>query len=253
MRRTGALTLAVLSLWLPTSAALAQEAEAAAEEAAAEPAWAVELGLSYLANGGNSDTESFGFDLEAVRRPEPWGLEVVAQFNRAEQDGEKTAERSHAGVRGTRNLTERWDAFFGISAEQDEFSSIDLRAVVEAGAVYKALLGPRHKLDLDAALTWTDEERLPPGVDESWIGALLGVNYEFAIGENAVFSQHLRYFPNVDESSDWRADSLTALTATINQRLAVRVSYEIRYRNLPIGDNDDTDTTSKVALVWSRP
>jgi putative salt-induced outer membrane protein len=251
MKRTDVVALVVLTLGLQTAAARAQEAQAA-DPAADAPAWGMEMGLSYLATSGNSDTETLGVDLEAVRRPEPWGLEVAAQFNRAEQDGAKTAERSYAGVRATRRLTERWDAFAGLSAEQDEFSGIDLRGVVEAGAAYKALVGPRHELDLDVALTWTDEQRLPPGMDDSWLGALLGTDYSFAISENATFSQQLRYFPNVDQTDDWRADSVTALTAALNRRLAVRVSHEIRYRNEPLGDNDDTDTTSKVSLVWSR-
>jgi putative salt-induced outer membrane protein YdiY len=50
---------------------------------------------------------------------------------------------------------------------------------------------------------------------------------------------------------NWRADSLSAVTAALNKRLAPRFSFEIRYRNEPIGDAEDTDTTTKVSLVWS--
>ena len=238
-------SMATVPSWAP-----AQEASPILEES--EPEWSTKLGLSLLATSGNSETETLGFDLEAIRRPMPWGLEVAAQFNRAEQDGAKTAERYHAGVRGTRTLTDRWDAFAGVAAEQDEFAGIDMRSVVEAGAVYKALLGPRHTLDLDFAVTWTDEDRLPPDVDDSWVGALLGADYDFAFSENATFSQHVRFFPNLDNSGDWRADSVTALTAALNQHLAMRLSYEIRYRNEPLDGKDDSDTTTKASLVWSR-
>ena len=253
MKRTAILSLAILALCVAARPATAQDAAPAADAAAPpEPAWAVKLGLSYLATSGNSDTSSLGFDAGVVKRPEPWGVELTAQFNSAEQDGQKTAERYFAGVRATRAWTDRWDAFVGLSAEQDEFSGIDLRGLVEAGVVYHALLGPRHKLDLDVALTWTDEDRVPPNVDDSWIGGLLGARYELAVSDSAAFSQQLRYYPNLDDGGDWRADSVTALTAAINQQLAVRLSHEIRYRNQPIGAIDDTDTTSKVSLVWSR-
>ena len=242
--------LSCLSL-VPFGAA-AQDAAPATPDPAAEPVWTAKLGLSYLATSGNSDTETLGFDVEAVRRPAPWGVELGAQFNRAEQDGDTTAERYHAAVRGTRSLSDRWDAFFGLSAEQDEFSGIDLRAIAEAGGVYNVLRGLRHTFDLDFAVTWTDEERVAPDEDDSWVGALVGADYGFEISESSTFSQQVRYFPNLDNSSDWRADSVTALTAALNQQLALRVSYEVRYRNQPIGENDDTDTTSKVSLVWSR-
>jgi putative salt-induced outer membrane protein len=241
-----------LSLALLPYTAAAQEAILAPQESEPEPAWTAKLGLSYLATSGNSDTETLGFDVEAVRRPAPWGVEIAAQFNRAQQDGDTTAERYHAAVRGTRALDDRWDAFFGLSLEQDEFSGIDLRSIAEAGAVFKLLRGPRHAFDLDFAVTWTDEQRLAPDVDDSWVGALVGADYDFEISDSSTFSQHVRYFPNLDNSRDWRADSVTALTAALNQHLALRLSYEVRYRNQPIGDNDDTDTTSKVSLVWSR-
>ena len=231
---------------------LAQDAAAApGEESEAEPIWSSQVGLSYLATTGNSETETLGLDFRMTRRPTPWGLEIAALVNRAEEDGEKTAERYYASLRGTRALAKRWEAFAGLSAEQDEFAGIDLRSIVEAGAVYKALLGPRHLLNLDLALNWTDEKRLPPEIDESFLGGLAGLHYEFAFSENASLSQGLRYFANFDDTGDWRADSLTAVTASLNKRLALSLGYEVRYRNEPIGDNEDTDTTTKVSLVWS--
>lgn len=247
------LTLITLPAALP-AALPAQETEAVVEEAAAaasEPLWQGQLGFSYLATTGNTETESLGLDLEAVRRPTPWGMKVAASFNRVEEENVKTAERYYAGIRGTRDLSERWNLFAGLSAERDEFSGIEQRSILELGGEYLALPGPRHLLSFDLALTWTDEQRVAPENDDSSLGGLLGLDYEFEISETAVFTQGLKYYANFDNSSDWRADSLTALTANLNQRLALRVGHEIRYRNLPIGANKDTDTTTRVSLVVS--
>ncbi len=237
---------------LPIAGSAQEAPEPPEQEPASEPLWASQVGLSYLATTGNTETETVGLDFQAIRRPTPWGLEVTGLFNRAEEDSVKTAERYYASLRGTRSLAKRWDAFTGLSIEQDEFAGIDRRSILEVGAVYKAMLGPRHLMNLDFALNWTDEKRLPPEIDESWLGGLAGLNYVFAISETASLSQGLRYFANFDETSDWRADSLTSVTANLNERLALRFSYEVRYRNEPIGMNEDTDTTTKVSLVWSR-
>lgn len=238
-----------------SSWASAQEAAPAADEEAespeVEPLWSSQAGLSYVATTGNVDTATLGADFQLARRPTPWGLEFAALFNRFEEDGQKVAERSYVDLRGTRALGKRWGVFGGLSAERDEFAGIDVRAIFEAGATYKALPGPRHVLNLDLAVNWTDEDRLPPEIDESWLGALIGLGYEFAISENALLSQILRYFPNFDESADWRTDAVTAVTAALNQRLALRLSFEVRYRNEPIGDAKDTDTTTQVSLVWN--
>ena len=233
-----ALTLALVSFHLVSIPGWisAQEADPApAEKPADEPEWSGSVGLSLLATGGNTDSETLGLDLEAERRPEPWGLEFTAKIDRAEVEGETTVERYHASVRGTRALNERWHAFAGLSAEKDDFADIDLRAIAEAGAVYKALLGPRL---------------LPPEVDDSWLGGLAVASYDFAISDNATFSQELKYNAHFEDMGDWRLDSLTALTASLNQHLALKFSYEIRYRNEPVGDNDDTDTPAKASLVF---
>lgn len=253
MNRIAISSLLLLAfLTIPAWAAAQDEPAAAAEpEAPPEPLWSGQTGLSYLATSGNSDTETVGLDFQAIRRPNPWGLEVGARFDRAEQESVKTAERFFAALRGSRSLAERWDAFVGLSAERDDFAGFDLRALVELGAVYNALLGPRHVLDVDFGLTWTDEDRLPPEIDDSWLGGVAGLRYKWAISDGASFSQGLRGYANFDETDGWRAESVTAVTAALNERLALRFSYEVRFRNMPIGLNDDTDTTTKVSLVWN--
>lgn len=247
MSKSALVSSLLLSLWIG-AAASAQET-AGTTTPASEPLWKGSAGLAYLATTGNSDTETLGLDFQLERRPTPWGLAVRANFHRAEQDGETSAERLYANARALRSLNERWELFGGIAGEQDEFSGIDLRTLIEAGATYRALRGPVHFLAFDGGLTWTDEDRVSPLVDDSFLGAVFGLGYEWKFGENATFKQQLAYFPNFDESDDWRLGSTTSLAASLTRGLAIQLSYELRYRNQPLGANDDTDTTTKVSLV----
>lgn len=216
-----------------------------------EPAWTGNLGLSYLATSGNTDTSSFGLDFLMERTPDPWGVAFTASFNRADDSGMTTSERYFVGARANRSLNDRWLLFGGLSGEKDEFAGFELRTIVNAGATYKALTGPRHLLDLDGGVTYTDEDRIDPDPDASWLGALLGLRYEWKISENASLTEVLALYPNFDESSDWRFNSETALQASISKRLALKLSYEIRYRNQPLEGRDDTDTTAKASVVFN--
>ncbi|MEM1204017.1 MAG: DUF481 domain-containing protein [Acidobacteriota bacterium] len=243
MRRAFPLLLLLAAFSFP---AFAHDPDAEPEP---DPLWQGTAGLSFLATGGNTDTQSFGVDLGFERLPDPWGLSIVARFNRAEEDGVTTAERYIAGLRGSRTLNDRWSYFAGLQGEQDEFAGIDLRLVAETGVVYNALLGPEHLLSFDLGLTWTDEDRVPPNPDVDFIGGILGLDYAWKISESATFTERLLVYPNFDESDDWRFDSLTALTAALSERYAIQLGYEIRYRNEPIGDNDDTDTLARASLV----
>jgi len=216
-----------------------------------EKRWTGEAGLSYLATSGNTDTETLGLDFQLASTPEPWGVEFVAQLQRAEEDSLQTAERYYLSTRLKRSLSERWDFFLGLSGEQDEFAGLDLRTLVETGFVYTVPTKETHALSIDLGATWTDEDRVPSEPDSDHIGAILGLAYEWKISETATFSERLAIFPNFDDSDDWRFESTTALTASINARFAIQVAYELRFRNRPIGERDDTDATTKISLVMS--
>jgi putative salt-induced outer membrane protein len=240
--------LIVFVLCLAAVPVLAQETDETEQEA---PIWTGSLGLAYLATSGNSETSTFGLNFTTERRPTPWGLTIAGRFNRNEDDGVLTAERYSLGGRARRALGERWEVFGGLSAEKDEFAGFEMQLLAEAGVTYKALVGPKHHLSFDAGLTWTDENRIEPEPDVDFMGAVLGLDYEWKISDNSSFIQALDFYPNFDESSDWRLTSMTALQSAVNSWLAVKLGYEVRYRNQPIGDNDDTDTTSTASVVFT--
>ena len=243
--------LAGLIVMLAAAPVLAHDPEQEEED---KGPWESALGLSYVDTSGNSETTAFGLDFKATRKPEPWGLEFTALFNRASDDGVKTAERYFVGGRVSRKLSDRWEAFAGVSGEKDEFAGFDLRLLGELGVTYHALLGPKHLLSFDAGLTYTDEDRIDPEPDASWWGAVLGLAYEWKITDSTSFTERLLYYPNFDDSSDWRIWSDTGVTTSISSFLALRFGYEYRYRNEPLvlSDGsvaDSTDTTTRFSVV----
>ena len=248
--------LALLGLLLLGTPLIAQEtAEAATDEveeaAEPEPWWSGSAGLSFLATGGNTDTQTLGVELSAERRPAPWGLSVEARFDRAEEDDVRTAERYLLGFRGTRAICDRWDFFAGLKGEQDEFAGLDQRLLVEIGGAFKAISKPKHTLVGEIGLTWTDENRIAPAEDEDSIGALLGFTDTWKLSETSILEERLIFYPNFDDSDDWRIDYQIGLTAALTDRLAVKLGYELRYRNQPILGAEKDDSTTKVSLVAS--
>ncbi len=218
-------------------------------EAPASP-WAGNLGLSYLATGGNSDTTSFGFDAKLERVPEPWGLLFLANYLKATDSGDTTAERYGISLRANRKLSERWELFGGAGAGRDRFAGFDFRGLLEAGASYHALLGPEILLRLDGGLTWTKEDRIAEE-DRDYLGGVLGLDFAWKPKKDIALTQQLKFFPDFDRSSNWRLYSETAFQSTVAGPLAVKLSYEVRYQNLPVEGFDKTDTTTKASLVLS--
>jgi len=238
-------------------AAIPAVAQDAPEEAPPEPNWKNELGLSYVGTSGNTDTSSFGLDYKGNRKPTPWGLDLFASFTRAEDGGVVTAEQYYAGIRGLRQLNDRWSIFAGLSWERDPFSGFENRYLGEAGAEFLALKTDQHTLSFDAGLTWTSEDQIlfddvaMQEVTESvdWFGGVAGLTWDWAFSKSASLSQRLLFYPNFDDTADWRLGSDTAVKASLTKLLALQFSYLVRYRNEPIGDNEKTDTTTKVSVV----
>ncbi len=248
--------IALLVVPLLATHAFAQEE---AEEAAPEPLWTNALGLSYVGTSGNTDTSSLGLDFKSERRPTPWGLDLIATFTRAEDNGNITAEQYLVGGRALRQLSDRWLLFAGLSWAKDSFSGFDARYITEAGAEYLIVKTDKHTLSVDAGLTWTSEDQIffdevtaeeyTESVD--WFGGIAGLTWDWAFSKNASLAQRLLYYPNFDEGSDWRVASDTAVKAALTDLMALQFSYLVRHRNQPIDNLEKTDTTTKVSVVFN--
>lgn len=215
------------------------------------PLWTGSLGLSYLATSGNSESESFGLTADWARMPTPWGLEIHALANRAESEGVTTADRLFGAVRGRRAFGDRFEGFLGGSYEADELAGLDSRFVGEIGGLWKAIVLPEHELSFDAGLTWTSEN---PVIGESvdFSGALAGLAYVWKPTATATFRERLLWFPNFEESDDWRVRSETSFDAAFATAWALRLSYLYTRDNLPAPGFEKDDAATSISVVWKR-
>jgi putative salt-induced outer membrane protein len=233
--------------------------EPATEEEEKEPAWTGSLGLAWVSTSGNTDTSSIGMDFGLERKPEPWGLTLVARGNRADDQGVLTAENYLFSARAVRALGKRWEAFGGLAWAKDPFAGFDSQSIASIGATYIAIESERHLLKIDGGLTNTWEDQISPVAPAptvftdsiSFAGVLLGLSWDWQLGKNSKLTERLVYLPNFDDSADWRLTSLTAIEAAVNDWLALRFGYDIRHRNQPVGNADKTDTTSTASVVFN--
>ena len=206
------------------------------------------LGLSYLATTGNSSSQTGGLDFLFKKSFDPWGLEVAANYMRAEQNGAETAKKLFLGVRGTRALSADLDLFLAGSYLQDRFAGLDPRLLAAGGVTYKFLKGPEHELAFDVGLTWTRDDLVGDG-SRSYAGALAAARYGWNISKTAKLTENLSFFPSFQDTSDWRIESTTGLQASISAATALKLTYGYRYANQPVAGFGKTDTQTAASLV----
>ncbi|MCH9651046.1 MAG: DUF481 domain-containing protein [Deltaproteobacteria bacterium] len=243
----------VALLLSPTPNLLAHDPEAEEVEAAPEPDWDFELGLSYLATTGNSDTSSGGLNALYKKDWEPWSFEASAFFLRAEDSGSTTAERYGASLLGARAINANWALTAGLTGERDLFSGIDFRSVVSAGVKWLIVDSESWVFNATGALTWTNEDLGGDLGSDDYIGALFGLNSKWVLSANSEAFTNLLYFPNFDNSDDYRFEGEAGLRANLNTRLALQLTYGVRYDNVPVPGFEKTDTVSTASIVVKLP
>ncbi|MBW3670995.1 MAG: DUF481 domain-containing protein [Acidobacteria bacterium] len=234
--------LIIFFLSLATASVSAQDLEG--------DGWRLDLGLSYLATGGNSDTSSFGFSMGTEKLVDRWRFLAGAEALQAEEESEKTAERFAAFSRAAWSISERLALTTGWQGEQNRFAGIDHRSTVDLGVSWKAIQRETWTVETVSAATWNYEDPVL-GESGSNAGLLLMGRSHYQISENASTSQMLRLEPNIEDVDDFRLDARVGLTASITDIIGVKLSYEARYDAQPVPGFESTDTMATVSLVMN--
>jgi putative salt-induced outer membrane protein YdiY len=232
---------------------------AGAADAPKKP-WADQADFGLVMTSGNSEGTNFAltnkfkyawsnaeltFDAAALRTESttrtltnPAGVVVVLE------DQKVTAETYAIGAKYRRNISERLFWYVGASWYQNFFSGVDDRYIGGGGIGYVFVTTPRHLFKGEAGLDWTYEQPLyrlesmrpprPPELDtKSYGGGRVTLGYEFKISATAKLTEDLNLFESLKDSSDWRANSATAVTASLTTHLALKFSYNVLYTNQP--------------------
>lgn len=239
----------VLLLALPLAA---QE-----EEAEKELGWSNVTDLSLVVTDGNSSTETFGFKnrlernwerasallrVEAVRSntaDDPFALaedptnpdDVVV----VRPDKTVDVEKYLVLGRYDRKITESFFWNVGASWDRNKDAGIINRYTGWAGV--GNIWWDRDDLAFSTnyGLSYTDREEdvEDPEKDDRFAGVRFGWDYLNAWGKVTTFTNDWNINANISEFSDWTSDMTSAITVTMTEKIALRVSLQWLYNNQP--------------------
>ena len=226
----------------------ATEAQPPATPTEPPPRWERKGEVSFVATGGNTDTQTLGLGSSIVWRPAPWTTEARVAFVRSESNDALTAKSLLAEVRESRALNERLEAFGRLGYLTNEFAGIDHRTVIDGGVGYKVLTGPVHTLRLDGGVGFARETRVT-GEGLSDPIANLGAGYKWQISKTADITNATLFTASLDAGSDWRFGNGIAVTAALTDLLSLKLSHDMKFVNKPVPGFEKTDTLLSFALV----
>jgi len=223
------------------------------EAQTAPPAvWNLKLGLSYLATSGNAETSSSGFDASFNRGGPAWSVEGSAAGVSATRRNRRTAESYSAQARAKRRLRKRLQLTLGLRWERNRFAGLDGRQAADVSLLWEVRETPAWKLRALGGLSFSQEDRRDPrgpSPAADSFGGLLQLSGDARLSETASWDGQVTFFPNFDETGDYRFHGHLGLQAALSRHLGLRLGYDLKYDNRPVPGFGATDTSTTASLV----
>jgi putative salt-induced outer membrane protein YdiY len=230
------------------------EAEQAAYEKSLHPGllegWQGGANVGFGLTRGNSQTKNLALAFTADRKGWDDKLSLYTNSIYATNDAPgatpaTTANSVQAGIRYDHDLTPRIFAYVGADFQTDALQTLDLRSVFGGGLGWHAIKNTRTTLDLLGGANYTREKytALP---SRSFAAISVGEELTHKLGMNTLLTEKLYFFPNLNDTSEYRATFNFGTVTKISKWLGWQNAFgDIYVTNPPAGakQNDILLTT----------
>ncbi|MBP1626793.1 MAG: putative salt-induced outer membrane protein YdiY [Holophagaceae bacterium] len=220
--------------------------------------WSDVATLSYVATSGNSEGKTLGFSNECSYR---WSksavvfkaglLKVASATVTRSASGEDlegatvtetrtwktTAESYYLNLRNDNRLTrnDRWYWFSGVGWERNRPTGLEDRFAGSGGFGRILVDSPNTRFRTDLGFGFTDENPVveTPATRSGYWTAACNAELKQRIGPSAHYSLEVSAIEDLSDSADSQLCLKQSLTASLNKSLALKVGYELKYRNRP--------------------
>ena len=190
---------------------------------------------------GNTDTETQHFDGEFVARTEKNRYTLGAEYNRAEDQGEETANNTLGYAKYDHFLNEKWFFSSNASFEKDKFKDLNLRSSLGVGAGYQFLETLLTNLSLEAGLTYVNED-FEPGEDNDYPAGRWALDYDrYLFHEIIQFFHYHEGFVGLEDTNDMFIRTRTGLRLPLYKNLKSTVQYNLDWDKNPEAGREKKD------------
>ncbi len=137
-----------------------------------------------------------------------------------------------ADLRDSYTLTPDVGLFGLVEFDRNTFAGIQDRFAETVGAALVPVHSTHNRLELDLGGTYI-EERSTMAVTDNYPAARGALIYQYNFTKEAYLQESIEDLSDVDRISNTLINSQTSLVAPVSKRIAIKISYEVRYANAP--------------------
>jgi putative salt-induced outer membrane protein YdiY len=206
----------------------------------------------YAASSGNTDTEKWYFDAEAVARTRDNRYTLGGRIARAEDRGVLTESSWLGYMKYDHFLSRKWYAYANGNFENDEFKDIRLRTTLGAGSGYQFLEDPRRNLSVEGGVSYVNTD-FELAADDSYPAGRLAVKYDqFLFRTNVQFFHAGETYVDLEDARNVFVRSSTGFRFPLVRRLNATVQYDYDWENQPAPGRvkDDQTVRATLGMTW---
>lgn len=229
----------ILSVLAPLAVALAQTSVLSAQAAAPDPL-RLEADLGLVNTAGNSEvtTLNAGEKLTGTHQRFTFTQRFAVIYGRT---GDSTITNQwKTSLRLDYGFTARLGTFVRGGFERNTTAGIARRFEESAGL--KAVVLERDRTTLESELgAAINQQTSTTDVTQNFASGRAAVLFRQYVTEVAFLTEDLEVLPNLDDTDDVRVNSETSLTAPISSRISVKLTYTVKFDNVPQPGFEKTD------------
>ena len=226
--------------------------------------WSGAANLSIAITSGNSENTSIGTGVNLARptKTDKTALYVNTVYSHDNVQGITTADSTNAGLRYDHNLNPKIFGFGTLDFATDSLQDLDLRTVAGGGGGWHAIAKPNRQLDVLGGVVWTHESYSAitsvsptvPAVTNSFAALDFGEQFTEKFGKSTMFTEQAYIFPDLKDTSQYRATVNAALSTKINSFFTWQTSFnDVCVTNPPTGTKDnDVVLTTGIGFTFTR-
>jgi putative salt-induced outer membrane protein YdiY len=249
----------------------------AEEEGEEKKSWSNTTELSLVNTSGNSQTSNFAvtnkfetavgkgtlkIHFDALRNETTLrAAQNIGGVLVIDETTQVSAESYKLDGQYNRPINERLNWYARVGWHRDELAGIDNAYTAGGGIGYLFFKNDAHTLNGEIGLGYV-QEKFVDGHEDDFSELRVFLDYHRELSKTSKLFTELEVLENLDETSDLRANGLIGVSANLSKRIALAVSYTMKYDAEPVVvilsdpgfpdvlfEFDDLDTIFKASLV----
>ncbi len=134
--------------------------------------------------------------------------------------------------RGDYKIDQVFSGFFGVGFDRNTFAGIERRFEEQFGVAARLLAEPFDTIRIEGGANVT-QQLGTDGVQNNFPSARMAGVWRHIFTPATYFQQNVEFIPNMKDGEDWRLNSESSVVAPLSAKIGLKVSYVLRFDNLP--------------------